>query len=173
MKNKLLVLTDLWGKERFEWFKEYQNALNVTTVVYDSCELGLIDKSAYNEESLHQQFVKGGIEIAVKQLIEKEKEAVNILAFSIGGTIAWKASLQGLKVKNLFAVSATRLRHETEKPNCKAHLIYGSEDAFKPKEQWFEQLGIIQKEIKNKGHEVYKEATLFKDLVSMINNNRC
>ncbi len=169
---KLIVLTDLWGIEKFDWFLKFQNKLNIEILVYDSCGLGNIDKSIYEESNLHQQFVNGGIEIAVEKLLEKEKNEVNILAFSIGGTIAWKAILKGLKVKNLFVVSATRLRYETEKLNCKTYLFYGEKDNYKPTKEWFQQLGIEQIEVKDKGHEVYKDEKFFNNLVIQI-NNRC
>lgn len=167
---KLIVLTDLWGIEKFDWFINYKEQLKLETVVYDSCDLGNVDKSAYKEANLHQQFVSGGIELAVEKLLEKEKGEVNVLAFSIGGTIAWKAILKGLKVNKLFAVSATRLRYETEKPNCKIHLFYGEKDEFKPNKKWFQQFEIEQKEIKNKGHEVYKDKIFLKNFVATLNN---
>lgn len=167
---KLIVITDLWGKKKFDWFLNYQKNLKADLLIYDSCELGNIDKTIYEEANLHQQFVSGSIDIAVDKLLEKEKNEVNVLAFSIGGTIAWKAILKGLKVNNLFVVSATRLRYEIEKPNCKIYLFYGENDIYKPKLTWFEHLGILVKEIKNKGHEVYKEATFSNMLVSIINN---
>lgn len=166
---KLIVLTDLWGAEKFDWFVNYQEQLKEATVIYDSCKLADVDTTVYEEFNLHSQFVDGGVDKAVTKLLEKEKNEVNILAFSIGGTIAWKAILKGLKVNNLFAVSATRLRYETEKPNCNIHLFYGGEDAFKPTKKWFQQLGIVQKEIKNKGHEVYKENAFSNTIVPMIN----
>ena len=166
---KLIVLTDLWGAEKFDWFVNYQEQLKVATVIYDSCKLANVDTVVYEELNLHKQFVSGGVDKAVSKLVEKEKDQVNILAFSIGGTIAWKAILKGLKVNNLFAVSATRLRYETEKPNCNIHLFYGEEDVFKPNEKWFQQLDIVKKEIKNKGHEMYKEKAFSNTIVPMIN----
>lgn len=169
---KLIVLTDLWGIEKFDWFLKFQDKLNIEILVYDSCELGNVNKNIYKESNLHKQFVNGGIEVAVGRLLEKEKNEVNILAFSIGGTIAWKAILKGLKVNNLFVVSATRLRYETEKPNCNIQLFYGEKDEFKPNKKWFQQFEIEQKEIKNKGHEVYKDEKFFNNLAIQI-NNRC
>jgi len=166
----LIVLTDLWGQEKFDWFLKYQEKLNAEVVVYDSCKIANVDKTIYKESNLHQQFVNGGIEKAVTKLLEQEQKEVNILAFSIGGTIAWKAIQKGLKVNNLFAVSATRLRYETEKPNCNIHLFYGEKDVFKPKQKWFQQFELELIEIKNKGHEVYKDEMFFKNLVAIINN---
>ena len=134
---KLIVLTDLWGTEKFDRFVNYQEQLKVATVISDSCKLANVDTEVYEELNLHQQFVSGGVAKTVAKLLEKEKNAVNILAFSIAGTIACKAILKGLKVNNWFAVSATRLRYETEKPNCNIHLFYGEEDAFKPNKKGF------------------------------------
>ena len=56
--------------------------------------------------------MNSGIEIAVQTLLNKEKGEIKILAFSVGGTIAWKAALKGLKVSDLVAVSSNRLRYE-------------------------------------------------------------
>ena len=67
---------------------------------------------------------------------------MDILGFSIGGYIAWKAALEGLKVRNLTAVSATRLRFETTKPDCKIALIYGEHDTFQPSIDWYNRIEL-------------------------------
>lgn len=158
-KQKLIILSDLWGKEKSKWIAYYTEILgkHFDITYYDCCELGGIDKSEYSEESLHRQFVSGGIDMAVTTLLEKESNAANVLAFSIGGTIAWKASLLGLKTKSLIAVSATRLRYETEKPLTTIDLLYGTEDPYKPDSDWFQNMGIEENFIENEGHGLYQK----------------
>jgi len=112
MKSRLIILSDIWGIQKLGWVKYYIDLLSSDYDIkyYDSCELGEIETNSLNENIRHRQFVNGGIEIAVNKLLELEKKECNILAFSIGGTIGWKAALSGLKIKNLYAVSSTRLR---------------------------------------------------------------
>jgi hypothetical protein len=106
---------------------------------------------------LHEQFVNGGIENAVENLLKLEKGKMDILAFSIGGTIAWKAALKGLDVKNLFAVSSTRLRYETKVPNCKIKLYFGEKDGNKPNMGWFEKHQNAYEIIEKGEHQMYLE----------------
>lgn len=158
-KPKLLILSDLWGKEKSSWVANYINLLQqkITVIFYDCCELGEINKKEYSEENLHKQFVSGGIETAVQNLLISEKDDVFILAFSIGGTIAWKSTLLGLKTKALFAISATRLRVETEKPATNLSLFYGRNDIFKPDDNWFAALKINKTLFENENHNFYEK----------------
>lgn len=133
---------------------------------YDCCDLGGIDKANYTEENLHSQFVNGGIEKAVENLLKTEKNKIDVLAFSIGGTIAWKATLKGLNVRKLFAVSSTRLRYENEIPNGIIKLYYGENDSNTPNDDWFEKYSIDFEIIKNKEHSFYNE----KDFAASICN---
>lgn len=157
MKPRLIVLSDLWGKEKSFWVSDYIQLLNDKFEIqhYDCCELGEIDKTNYTEENLHNQFINGGIEKAVTNLLKTEKNQIDILAFSIGGTIAWKAALMGLNVRSLFAVSSTRLRYEDEIPNGAIKLYYGENDSNKPSNDWFEKHSIDFEIIKNKEHDFY------------------
>lgn len=159
MKPRLIILSDLWGKEKSDWVSDYVELLkdNFEIQYYDCCELGEIDKTNYTEGNLHSQFVTGGIEKAVENLLKAEKNEIDILAFSIGGTIAWKASLKGLNVKNLFAVSSTRLRYQNEIPNGVIKLYYGENDSNRPSDNWFENHAKDFDIIKNKEHYFYTE----------------
>lgn len=167
MKRRLLMLSDLWGKEKSGWLRHYAEALSNSFEIqyYDCCELGTVDKSDYREEALHQQFVNGGIEKAVNRLTALEKGPVHVLAFSIGGTIAWQFALKTDKVKSLYAVSSTRLRNEITKPEADIKLYYGENDPFKPSKEWFDQLQVAHEIINGKGHMVYAEPEFAKVLI--------
>ncbi|MFD2909701.1 alpha/beta hydrolase [Flavobacterium ardleyense] len=158
-KPKLLLLSDLWGKEKSDWVSFYTDILeqHFDIKYYDCCELGNIDKTNYSEEALHNQFINGGIEKAVEKLLQEETQAVTILGFSIGGLIGWKAGNSGLKIENLFAISSTRLRYETQKPLAHIELFYGEIDIFKPKSEWFEKFDLKENLFENENHEFYQK----------------
>ncbi|WP_062055210.1 hypothetical protein [Aquimarina longa] len=157
MKPKLLILSDLWGEEKSDWVAYYIKQLQNTFRIqyYDCCTLGALDTSIYTEENLHQQFINGGIEIAVQNLLLLEKESVSILAFSIGGLIAWKSALKGLDINILYAISSTRLRYETNKPKNKVELYFGENDSYKPTSKWFNSMNIPTTIIPQKKHDIY------------------
>jgi hypothetical protein len=166
MKPKLIILSDLWGKEKSNWVSDYVELLKDKFEIqyYDCCELGGIDKTDYTEKNIHNQFVNGGIERAVENLLKTEKNQINILAFSVGGTIAWKAALKGLNTISLLAVSSTRLRYETHVPDCKIRLYFGERDSSKPNKDWSEKHSIDFEIVKNKEHDFYTE----KDCITSI-----
>ena len=163
-----MILSDLWGKEKSGWVSVYVELLEEKFEIqyYDCCDLGGIDKTNYTEENLHSQFINGGIEKAVENLLKTEKNQIDILAFSIGGTIAWKGAMKGLNVRNLFAISSTRLRYENEIPIGAIKLYYGENDSNKPSDDWFEKYSIDFEIIKDKEHSFYAE----KDFVISICN---
>ena len=159
MKPRLIIISDLWGVQRSDWLGNYVERLKDKFEIqyYDSCELGGIDTSVYQQNDLHEQFVHGGIELATKRLFNIEKERVVALAFSVGGAIAWKAGLKGLPIDKLYAVSSTRLRYESQKPLAEIKLIFGEKDAYQPSEDWSRKIGVDIKLVKNKNHEFYRE----------------
>jgi pimeloyl-ACP methyl ester carboxylesterase len=159
MKPRLLILSDLFGGKNPEWIKTYFDLLEPKFDIqyYDVLELGGIDKSNFAESNLHNQFLNGGIDKAVDTLLQLEKGKVTVLGFSIGGTIAWKASLKGMNAISLFAVSSTRLRYETESPNCELKLYFGEKDSNKPNSQWFLDLKISNEILQNQNHQLYLE----------------
>ncbi|HEU4788855.1 MAG TPA: alpha/beta hydrolase [Flavobacterium sp.] len=173
MKPRLIILSDLWGKEKSEWVLVYVELLKDKFEIqyYDCCELGEIDKTDYTEKSLHNQFVNGGIEMVVENLLKTEKNRIDILAFSIGGTIAWKSALKGLNVRKLFAVSSTRLRYENEIPNGALKLYYGENDSNKPANNWFEKHSIDFEIIKSKEHDFYTEKEFATSICNEILNS--
>ena len=159
MKPRLVILSDLWGKQKSAWITMYIENLQNTFDIqyYDCCEIGTIDTTIYSQENLHQQFTSFGIEKAVATLLNKEKEPFHLIAFSIGGTIAWKAALLGLPLISLHAISATRLRYEVTIPTIDIVLYFGEEDKYKPTKDWcekFSNASIIFFE--DELHEMYK-----------------
>lgn len=173
MKKRLIILSDLWGREQWEWLDCYTKELreHFDIECYDCCELGGIDKTFYTEEKLHHQFVNGGIERAVNRLIELEKGAVSMLAFSIGGTIAWRFGLESDRIDRLICISSTRLRNETIKPRGEISLYFGKKDAFKPPSAWFESMDVKYNILNNEEHQFYKEVEFAKKLsIRLIEN---
>lgn len=159
MPNQLIILSDLWGFSKSDWIQLYIQKLTpfFDIKVYDSCQLANIDTSNYTQENLHQQFIKGGIDRAVHQLLSIETDKITILAFSIGGTIAWKAGLLGLSIGDFYAISATRLRYEENVPNTNIRLFYGKKDVYQPKQSWFESHHLDKIIFENEGHECYQK----------------
>jgi hypothetical protein len=159
VKPRLLILSDLFGGKSPEWIQFYKRILESKFDIqyYDVLKLGKIDTSNFNEKKIHNQFLNTGIDKAVENLLHFEKQEVTVLAFSIGGTIAWKASLKGLNISQLIAVSSTRLRFETEIPNCKIKLYFGEKDLNLPDLQWFFDLKISNQFFENQDHQLYLE----------------
>ena len=154
-----MLLSDIWGKTNSEWLHYYIENLapHFEIHFYDVCELAEIDRTKFTSEEVHQKFIEDGISSAVDRILEKEIEEVILVGFSIGGLIAWKASLSGLKTRHLFAISSTRLRYEDEKPKCKINLLYGERDKFAPDNQWFQKMEIQPEIYSNSEHEFYRE----------------
>jgi len=92
VKPKLAILSDLWGTRNCEWVQYYQETLGVRYEVQflDSRELAGIHLDLDSEQAIHQQFVQGGIDIAVNTLLKNSFDGGVMLGFSIGGLIAWK-----------------------------------------------------------------------------------
>lgn len=170
MKQRLIILSDIWGKGKSEWLVNYTAILSshFDVMYYDCCDLGAIDIADYSEEKLHQQFVNGGIDRAVERLVEFEKGKVSILAFSVGGTIAWQFGAKSKKIKQLVCVSSTRLRHETVKPEGVIKLYYGSEDRYSPPKEWFEAMQLDYFPLEGKGHEIYRESAFAEHLCKQL-----
>lgn len=166
-KDRLIILSDLWGKQRSDWVKYYTEPLNQQFDVqyYDCCELGSVDTSNYTEEALHHEFVQYGIDRAVARLTELEKGPVHILAFSVGGTIAWKFGLMTGNIQSLHAVSSTRLRYEDQKPDGHVKLYFGASDPFRPSEDWFNELSIEVQIISGQNHELYTNSQFASALI--------
>jgi hypothetical protein len=159
MKKRLLILSDLWGFTDVSWVKHYMRQLqeDFDIVLYDSCELAGITKQGLSQEERHQFFVDGGIETAVTKLLDLEKTTVSVLAFSVGGVIAWKFALRCTTVQNLVCVSSSRLRYEQNKPDSRIFLFYGVLDAYIPKATFFRKLAVPHHIIQNVAHDMYRQ----------------
>ncbi len=158
VKPRLIILSDLWGAKDNEWVSLYTDLLNDFDIQYYDCrELGNVDTFTKNQKIIHQQFLASGIDSAVTKLQVLERGEVTVLAFSIGGIIAWKAGLKGLKMNSFYAVSSTRLRHEITKPLGRLKLYFGDGDSFQPSKEWYEKLDVDFDIVKNKGHKMYSE----------------
>lgn len=166
-KPRLVILSDLWGIKQSDWLQYYiQHLKNTFYIQYYDCRvLGNLDLNENNEKELHSKFLNSGIDTAISELKKKEKLPAQILAFSIGGLIAWKFALETDKVKSLWLISSTRLRLENTKPNCYIQLYYGQDDPNRPKKNWFDQLELTPLLLKNKQHDIYTEAS-FASIIS-------
>ena len=98
------------------------------------------------------------IQRAVDALLNAERERVEVLAFSVGGTIAWRAALAGMPVDRLFAISATRLRYEERRPACVLRLWYGALDPYQPNAEWYEEMQLSAYQWPGQGHDIYKDS---------------
>lgn len=170
MKKRLVILSDLWGLEEAEWMDYYLKILNPYFKIefFDSRKLVDLDLSDNSEGRLHAGFVNGGIDRGVYKLGMQEKQTIIVLAFSVGGVIAWKAGLQGLKISTLYAISSTRLRYEEKKPNCKCTLYFGGNDQYKPSVEWFRNLELDCNVIADQEHEMYQDEVFAKNLCQKI-----
>ena len=158
-KKRLLILSDLWGLKNAGWLSNYITPLQqfYEVLLYDSRQLASLNITDESENSIHQNFVNGGIDKAVESLLQTETKTVRILAFSVGGTIAWKYALASGNVDRLVCVSSTRLRHEKLRPAGEVTLCYGQADPFKPTDQWFNAMKLESFLMDGMGHELYKD----------------
>lgn len=171
-KEKLILLSDLWGHPGNSWLAEYITLLQAHFQIQnlDSCELAQMPATALSEAERHQYFVQEGIDLAVQQLTNLLKTPTAILAFSIGGTIAWKAGLQGAPITKLYAASATRLRYETQKPHFPIQLAYGALDPYRPKQEWLATMGLKAKHFAASKHDFYAYNASISNIVQDFQN---
>ncbi len=133
----------------------------------DARLLAGIDHKLKEEQTIHIQFVNGGIDRAVEKLLQLEHLEVSCVGFSVGGLIAWKAALQGLNIKQLISISATRLRYETQKPSTDIQLFFGDQDPYRPTQEWLEAMDVNYQLLAG-GHEIYKESGFIKDFIEQL-----
>ncbi len=171
--KKLIIISDLWGGVNPNYIERYKRILEHQFEIkyYDACDLAEIDLSDLSEQHIHQQFIRGGVELAAEKLFRNEKNKLTVIGFSIGGFIAWKAIQKGLKCDQLYAISATRLRHEKTGLNCPTKLIYGELDPFKPNSNWFQQMNINPQILEKEKHELYKNESIARSICNALLNN--
>lgn len=166
MAEKLVVISDMWGVKKGLWITSYfgylQQYYNIE--FHDCQQLADIDIPVLTEENIHNAFVNGGIDTAVAHLLKKETEPAHYLAFSTGGTIAWKAALKGLPMKSLTAISPTRIRFEENRPEIPLDLIFGECDKFKPSMKWAMKVGVDLRIIPSFGHQLYSDEKIITDV---------
>jgi len=95
--------------------------------------------------------------LGTEKLIKLETQRIKILAFSIGGTIAWKYGLKSANIDSLICISSTRHRKETEKPKRELELYFSENDEFKPKKEWLGNMMFNYNSITGKDHHFYIE----------------
>lgn len=166
MAEKLVVLSDMWGVKRGLWITSYFGYLQqyYDIAFYDCQQLGNIDVTVSTEKNIHDAFVEGGIDSAVSHLLKKETEASHYLAFSTGGTIAWKAAIKGLPMKSLTAISPTRIRFDDESPKVPLNLIFGERDEFRPGSKWAQKVNVDMNIVPNFGHQLYSDEKIIADV---------
>ncbi|MEM9142390.1 MAG: hypothetical protein AAGA86_05335, partial [Bacteroidota bacterium] len=159
MTERLVILSDMWGVKNGLWITSYLAYLQqyYTIAFHDCQQLANVDLTINTEENIHEAFVNGGIDTAVSHLLKKERLPSHYLAFSTGGTIAWKAGLNGLPMKSLMCISPTRIRFETQKPDAPLTLIYGANDNYRPSKSWAKDLGVDMELVRNFGHSLYTD----------------
>ena len=174
LKPRLLLLSDIWVATNCEWIQHYIAILDPHFDIqyYDVCKLAEIDDKNSSIENVHNQFTNGGIDRAVNNLLAKETAVFAFMGFSIGGLIAWKAVSSGLKCSTLFAISSTRLRYESLKPDVKLKLLYGSLDAFMPDSVWFEEMELQPILYQNELHEMYRKKEIAVEIAAEIINHK-
>lgn len=159
MAERLVIVSDMWGVKKGLWITSYlgylQQYFDIT--FYDSQQLAHLEVLIHSEENVHYAFANGGIDTAAAHLLKKEKEPAHYLGFSTGGTIAWRANLLGLPMKSLYTVSSTRIRTESKRPECPTSVLFGDNDVYRPKTDWYEKTGLKGELIKGFGHTMYTD----------------
>ncbi|UTW64894.1 hypothetical protein KFE94_09375 [bacterium SCSIO 12643] len=165
-KPRLIILSDIWGNSNPEWAQNLTAYFQVRH--YDCRSLAELPDSLTTENEIHQYFVHKGIQKAVAKICLLETMPIHIIGFSLGGVIAWKASLGDLKAKHLFCVSSTRLRLETQKPDASISLFFGEHDIYAPNKEWYAHHQIIPNIIPNQDHKVYENECFLKLLLKEV-----
>lgn len=159
-KPILYIILDMLSTDFETWFDLYFEQLepmyNIFT--YTPRTLGEIDLNITAKDEIHSEFIHGGIEKAVEKLNSMVTKEAIVLGFSIGGTIAWKASLKNKNIKELFLISPTRVRLEPKKSSSKINLYFGEDDVYKPNKDWFQKMNINPILIDKSDHEMYKDS---------------
>jgi len=158
-KPILNFISDLHGLQNAEWMEYYYSSLEpyFTMRMIDSLLLAGIERHVFSEKEIHRAFLSGGLDTAANRLRVDFPEKAWVLAFSIGGTIAWKAALSGWNYHRNFTISSTRIRLEEQVPQNIPILVFGNQDPNAPALSWFEEHRLQCHWIAGGDHEFYKE----------------
>lgn len=168
-KEKMILVSDMNGLVKSKWMLLYKDVLSKEFDIITLCSLELAEIDAeQTKEEIHHQFVNGGLEIASQKMAKLSIGRVNVVAFSIGGVIAWKAALAGLQLDSLYAVSSTRLRKEIAKPKGELKLVFGAEDTYAPEDAWYHKMEIIPRVLPNEHHDFYQKPDFIRKFSSQI-----
>lgn len=167
MKKEIIVISDLWGIRKGDWYKHFEKLLSdrYRLCFYDACKLGKIDLEPFEQSFLHQQFIDFGIDQAAKSLINLETNSKFVIGCSIGGIIAWRAIQMGMAIDALITISATRLRFETTELPIRNLNYFGRDDINKPDSTWMKTVGKNSSVIISGNHELYHSKKLLKEVL--------
>lgn len=173
MKPSIVILSDLWGYTDQSWIYSYASMLkkHYKIQLFDCRKKAKIPSNIIDEKEIHEHMKAYGIQNCVHELVINQQCIDTILAFSIGGTIAWKAILEGFQTKKLYAISSTRLRYEKYIPNVKISLFYGESDLYKPTSDWFMSKNISPIIINKETHTLYQKQDCIKHISNHIIKN--
>jgi len=166
MTKRLVIVSDMWGCKKGLWITSYlgylQSYFDIT--FYDSRELANLDVRLNTAEKLHKAFDEDGLDTAATQLLktEKEKEPGHYLAFCAGATTTWKAALEGLPIKSLYAISPFNLDGSMQKPDIPVHLLYGENHKLLFDEKRFSEAGLTLETVPKFGHELYTDEKIIR-----------
>ena len=159
MAERLVVLSDIWGAKKGMWITSYLGYLQqyFDIVYYDSQQLADIDIVNYSPEEVIEALEQGGLDTAIAQLRIKESEPSHYLTFCCGGLIAWKAALNELPMKSLYAISPLNIHFETERPNIPVTLLYGEYQKDRPSQEWADLMEVPIEVVPKFGRELYTD----------------
>jgi hypothetical protein len=167
MAEKLVVISDKWGAKKGLWIASYFGYLQqyYDIVFHDCQQLGNVDVSISSEENIDKAFFEeDGVERAVSNLIRKEKEQAHYLAFGVGATVVYKASLKGLPAKSITAISAVGIEAEEQTAPTDVQLIFGECDKQKPGFKWAKNVGANLRIVPNFGHTLYSDEKIISEV---------
>ncbi|MGJ8660515.1 MAG: hypothetical protein ACSHXL_00620 [Bacteroidota bacterium] len=172
-KPQLIILSDIHGLEGQSWIDYYTEALSphFYLTVIDSLVLAELNADKCSPEEIHEKMVSEGIKIAAENLLKIKQNNCTILAFSVGGVIAWKAGLLNFQAHKLIAVSSTRLRKEHQKPNFEIDLFFGDQDMNRPMDEWFEAIELAPTILRNKNHDMYRMESVSEQICTELTSN--
>lgn len=159
MAERLVILSDMWGSKKGLWITSYLGYLQqyFDIVFHDSRHLADIRLNNHPSQSMVEALHQGGLNMAVAQLLKKEKEPSHYLTFGAGGTIAWKAGLSGLPIKSLTALSPLDLHLNDEKPDIRIKLIYGEFYENIPSNRWATNMDLDMEIFRKFGRDLYSD----------------